>query len=248
MLLAILQVSSGCYTVVIAQSSKSGCSWGNFEWLPQCTAPTRTISWQTPGCVSHLSCLQGWLELNQYSFAWVRKEGHMLERAADPRACGWMCWQAEWPGTEEKIPHTSSVCLAKPQLGTFGTHGHRGTAPRHGSVKSGCGFSPQSMVSTCPKMPELDTALFTSNAAGCIPAPTQACLLFTGYGWTTGRPQGPAGPFSRDRTNHKRHPSCWGQRQPRCSGGRSSAASASTAGSSRSRRTGARPGKTTPGT
>lgn len=86
-----------------------------------------------------------------------------------------MSGTAEWAGSEEKIPHMSSVCLAKPQLGTFGTHGHTGTAPRHGSVKSGCGFSIPAMVWTYPQDPRAGTSLFTtSTAPGCIPAPNQA--------------------------------------------------------------------------
>lgn len=35
-----------------------------------------------PGCISQLTCLLGRLKLAQYSFAWVRNEGHMLERAS----------------------------------------------------------------------------------------------------------------------------------------------------------------------
>lgn len=153
-----------------------------------------------------MSCLLGRLKLAQYSFAWVRNEGHMLERAPLPQSL----WAAECPGTEEKVPYTSTVSLAKPQPGAFGTHGHTGAAPRYGLEKSGCGFSPPvhglDVPPGCQSWAPHCSPVIQLLVASQLPLKLDCFLL--GYGWATGSPPGPAGPCSRDKTNHKRHLSC----------------------------------------
>lgn len=181
MLLAILQISSDCYTVIIAQSSKSGCSWGNVEGGCHKEQHPPGQSFDRPGCVSQLSCT-GAARVTPVQFCLSEKwRTHAGKGCLTPGAVAApMSWATEWLGTEEKVPHTFSVYLAKPQLGTFGTHGHTGTAPRYGSVKSGCGFSPTVHGGTCPQDARAGHPTVHQQYSPRLHPSSQACLLFTG--------------------------------------------------------------------
>lgn len=131
MLLAILQISSGCYTYSLQPSpQKPGCSWGNAGG-GYCSEqhPPRQLFDRPQGASATWAACWGGSSRPVRSCLSKKYRSHVGKGCLAPgSACGCVCRAAECPSTEEKVPHTSSVRVAKPQLSTFGTHGHRGTA------------------------------------------------------------------------------------------------------------------------
>ena len=167
----------------------------------------------------------------------------------DPRHCLWLhmsgCWVPRYWG--KGPPHLECQCgqaLSRHLWDTQTQHWAQLKAQlgksAHGSLKSSSLWSehpPQDARAGHPSVHKKHTTQLQ---------PSSRSSLAASY-WATEGPRDLAA--GRARTNPKKHPSCWERRRPGCFGGAgSSAVSASAAGSSRSRKTGARPGKTTSGT